>query len=141
MPQNLLSKPLDFNDVKAGKFWMVNGQHSVEASKRMQKMPGSERRAAKFKEWDCYVVWNLDDKIIRQISAYYNRVNHLSNYMPTWATNIISARSVWISCHRPPPPKEPTELGKTVSSKSKTTRDVVTARRWAVSTLNQVDSS
>jgi hypothetical protein len=140
MPQNLLSKPLHFSEVKDGKFWMVNGQHSVEASHRMQKLPGTEKRAAKFKEWDCYIVWNLDAKIIRKISAYYNRVNHLSNYMPTWATNIISARSVWINCNRPPPPKEPTELGKIVTTKSKSARDLITSRKWAVSDV-QLDSS
>jgi len=133
MPQNLSSKPSDFNDIMSGKFWMVNGQHSVEASKRMKDILKAEKKFQKFKEWDCFIVWNKDDSVIRKISAYYNRVNHFQNYMPTWATNILSARNVWISLDRPPPSKELTELGKAVSIRSRIPRDMVMARKWTVS--------
>ena len=83
MPQNLTECPKSFKEVESGKFWMINGQHSVEASKRMRDMSKAQDRFAKFKEWECFVVWNKDAAIIRKISAYYNRVNHLQNYQPT----------------------------------------------------------
>ena len=66
------------------------------------------------------MVWNEDDAIIRKISAYYNRVNHFQNFMPTWSTNIISTRHVWEQMGCPPPPKEPTELGRVVEKSRKT---------------------
>ena len=100
---------------------MINGQHSVEAAKRMKDLPGMEAKYDKFKTWNCFVVWNKDPRIIRKISAWYNRVNHFQNFMPTWASNILSARNVWISLGRPTPPKEPTELDAIVKEKPKTT--------------------
>ena len=133
MPQNLTDRPTDFKDIAEGKFWMINGQHSVEAAKRMKDLPGMEAKYDKFKTWNCYVVWNKDPRIIRKILAWYNRVNHFQNFMPTWANNILSARNVWISLGRPTPPKEPTELGATVKEKPKTTTDVAASLKWIVS--------
>ena len=31
-------KPTSFRNIKDGNFWIINGQHSVEASKTMQDM-------------------------------------------------------------------------------------------------------
>ena len=44
MPQGLKEKPQSFNDIKSCKFWMVNGQHSMEASKRMKNLFGTEKK-------------------------------------------------------------------------------------------------
>jgi len=71
---------------------------------------------------------------------FYNRVNHFQNYMLTWTTNILSARNVWISLDRPPPPKEPMELGKAVNPRPRTMIDAIAYRKWAVSFFVQVDS-
>ena len=56
MPQNMDKMPADLDEVKNRKFWMVNGQHSVEACKRMAKIPGAQQKYEKFKAWDCFVV-------------------------------------------------------------------------------------
>jgi hypothetical protein len=141
MPQDLTNKPQTWSDIKAGKCWMINGQHSVEASKRMKNILGAEKKYEKFQEWECFIVWNKDDRVIRKISAYYNRVNHFQNYMPTWATNIISAQKVWVKLKRPPSPKEPTELGRAVSSRNRPPRDPIVQKRWAVSHSHQVDTT
>ena len=37
MPQTQ-EKPTSFRDIEDGNFWIINGQHSVEASKTMQGM-------------------------------------------------------------------------------------------------------
>lgn len=83
MPQDLLQMPKSFEEVALGKIWMINGQHSIEASKRMKTFLGAEEKAKKFQIWDCYVVWNVNQRIIRKILAFYNQVNHFQNYRPT----------------------------------------------------------
>ena len=40
---------------------------------------------------------------LRKISAIYNRVNHLTPFKPTWATNILAARAVWKKYEKPLP--------------------------------------
>ena len=60
MPQNLSETPTKFEDIKAGKFWMINGQHSVAATKRMKTLDGAEEKYKRFKQWDCFIVWNSD---------------------------------------------------------------------------------
>ena len=108
---------------------MINRQHNVEASKRMETIPEAEEKTKKFQTWDCYIV---NQRIVRKISAFYNRVNHFQNYSPTWATNIISARSMWIKHDRPPPPKEPMELGKALIPKPRTASHAITSKKWGV---------
>ena len=90
----------------------------------MKDFPGAGKKFQKFKEKDCYVVWNLDDTVIRKILAHYNRINHFQNYVWTWATNIISAKNVWISMYKLPTLKELNELGKVVTKK-KGPRDAI----------------
>ena len=51
---------------------------------------------------------------LRKISAYYNRVNHFSSFKPTWSTNILAARFIWIELGSPVPPKTATALGTVV---------------------------
>ena len=51
---------------------MINGQLSVKASKRMRTVPRAEEKAKKFQTWDCYLVWNINQRIIRKISVFYN---------------------------------------------------------------------
>ena len=48
MPQDLLQMPKSFEEVASGKFWMINRQHSVEASKRMRTILEAEEKAKKF---------------------------------------------------------------------------------------------
>ena len=97
-PKDKLTRPQSWEEIKDGQFYMVNGQHCVEASKQMKTNPEITEEVCKcFDEWECFIVWNEDKALIRKISAYYNRVNHFMNHNPTWATNIIGARSVWTS--------------------------------------------
>jgi len=48
MPANLKERPKDFKALKAQKFWMVNGQYSIEVSKRMKDLLGIEEKFEKF---------------------------------------------------------------------------------------------
>ena len=60
----------------------------------MKNLSRAEKKFENFKEWECFIVWNKNGQSHRKISAYYNRVNHFQSYLPTWSTNILSARNV-----------------------------------------------
>ncbi|KAG0581687.1 hypothetical protein KC19_3G000200 [Ceratodon purpureus] len=117
-PKDCTVKPTSWDEIKDGQFYMVNGQHCVEASKLMQKREDVDKEIRDvYKTWECFVVWDVEKSIIQKISAYYNRVNHFNNMNPTWATNILGACELWKSLGRPVPPKEATEVGRSVASK------------------------
>ena len=82
-------------------FFFINGQHSVAASKVMIKGNVFEAIKKDFRMWYCFIVWTKDIEKLRKISAFYNRVNHLTPFKPTWATNILAVHSVWEIYKRP----------------------------------------
>src|SRR5579875_3904782 len=89
------TKPEKWDDVKNGPFWIINGQHSVEASKEMKDTDGVPQSTVDFFEtWNCFIVWTENKEKLRKISAYYNRVNHFQAFKPSWSTNIIASRSL-----------------------------------------------
>jgi hypothetical protein len=58
---NLLrAKPRDWNEIKNKKFMIINGQHSIAASKELQVDGCSEDRRCSLEKWDAIVVWDLD---------------------------------------------------------------------------------
>jgi hypothetical protein len=106
MPDTNVKPSGDWEEIRKLNFKIINGQHSVAASKAMiaeKKVPETILRH--FRTWDCFVVWSLDKEKLRRISAFYNRVNHFSIFKPSWATNILSARTIWLNLDRPTPPK------------------------------------
>ena len=44
-----------------------------------------------------------DVEKLYKISTFYNRINHLTLFKPTWATNILAARAVWEKYGKPVP--------------------------------------
>ena len=107
MKKNNRQQPKSWDEVKDRQFYIINGQHSVEASKMMMEEGNgvSEEVRNHFRTWNCFIVWSLDAEKLRYISAFYNRVNHFQAIQPSWATNILGARSVWIAMGRPKHPK------------------------------------
>jgi len=97
-----------WDQVKDGKFYIINGQHSVAASKLMMEEGSgiSDDARQHFKTWNYFIVWSLSAEKLRSISAYYNCVNHFTAIQSSWVMNILGARSVWISQGRPKHPKE-----------------------------------
>ena len=93
----------NWDELKKGKFWIINGQHSVAASKAMivATPPIGEQTLKYFRTWNCYIVYTRDKEKLRKISTFYNRVNHFNNFLPSWATNIIGARPLWVNLGRP----------------------------------------
>src|SRR5579875_3180447 len=98
---DLPTKPTTVDEMQECNFWIINGQHSVAASKAMIEGNVPETIRKDFRTWNCFIVWSLEPDKLRKISAFYNRVNHFAPFKPTWATNILAARAVWEKYGRP----------------------------------------
>ena len=107
MKKNNRRQPESWDEVKDEQFYIINGQHSVAASKMMMEEGSdvSEEVRNHFRTWNCFIVWSLDAEKLRYISAFYNCVNHFQPIQLSRATNILGARSVWIAMGRPKHPK------------------------------------
>jgi len=103
MPEGLKAKPKleSWDENEKGKFYLINGQHSVSASKKMVEMNLDESILKHFRQWDCYVMKSKDNKKLWSISAYYNKMNHFVAMKPLWSTSILGARNVWEAMERP----------------------------------------
>ena len=97
----LKEKPRSWNDIKSGKFMIINGQHSITASKELQISGCADKRRLELAKWDAYIVWSLDPVKLTNISKFYNSTNHLEHAQPTWGWQIISERNIWLEHGRP----------------------------------------
>jgi hypothetical protein len=97
----LKTKPRDWNEIKDKKFMIINGQHSIAASKELQVDGCGEDRRRALEKWDAIVVWDLDPVRLTKISKFYNSTNHLNHAQPTWENQIVSGSNIWISNGRP----------------------------------------
>jgi hypothetical protein len=88
------TKPTTWEEIRDGEFYIINGQHSVAASKTMHTIGVHQTIARKFQKWNCFIVWSDERSKLHRLSAYYNRVNHFSIFKPTWSTNVLNARYI-----------------------------------------------
>ena len=58
-------KPMDWEQIKDGKFYIINGQHSVVASQKMQVTDLLEKIVKPFLNWNCFIVWSKDKNRLR----------------------------------------------------------------------------
>uniref|UniRef100_A0A7I4AG42 Uncharacterized protein n=1 Tax=Physcomitrium patens TaxID=3218 RepID=A0A7I4AG42_PHYPA len=110
------SKPSSWEEFRNCNFYIINGQHSVAASKQMIEEQIPEPILKHFRTWNCLIVWTKDKQKLRRLSAYYNRVNHFSVFKPTWSTNVLAALYIWTQLGKPIPPKSATRVGKLVTN-------------------------
>jgi hypothetical protein len=82
-------------------FLIINGQHSVTASRLLQQSPVCEARKIELQTWKAYIVWSLKKNQLLCILEWYNACNHLKHSQSTWESNILSARTIWILYGRP----------------------------------------
>ena len=117
MPTNRTKKPTSWEEIKDGDFYIINGQHSVAASRLIRQVGSGADNDVKndFCVWSCFIVWSSDAEILRSISTYYNRINHFQMIQPSWATNILGARTVWVSMGCPENPSQITTAGITTA--------------------------
>ena len=97
----LREKPRSWDEIKAGKFMIINGQHSITVSRKLQISGCGDKRRVKLSKWEAYIVWSLDPLKLTNISKFYNSTNHLEHAQPTWSWQLISGRNIWIAHSRP----------------------------------------
>ena len=131
MPQSD-RRPTSWDEVKDGRFCIINGQHSVAASQSMQMMDVPEAVKTAFWKWNCFIVYSKSKEKLRKISAYYNCVNHFSVFKPSWSTNILSVRFIWTELGSPVPLKSTTIVGRTVRAQI---RDKENDRKYKVMSI------
>ena len=94
--QLLPEKPKHWNEIKNGKFMIINRQHSITASKELQISGCGEKRRIELSKWQAYIVYSLDPLQLTNISRFYNLTNHLEHAQPTWGWQLVSCRKIWI---------------------------------------------
>ena len=92
----LREKPRSWDEIKAGKFMIINGQHSITMSKELQIFGCGDKRHVELYKSEAYIVWSLDPVKLTNISKFYNSTNHLEHAQPTWGWLLISGRNIWI---------------------------------------------
>ena len=97
----LREKPRSWDEVKAGKFMIINGQHSITTSKELQISRCGDKRRVELSKWKAYIVWSLDLVKLTSISKFYNSTNHLEHAQPMWGWQLISHQNIWIAHGRP----------------------------------------
>ena len=100
----------DWNELvrSSCRFRIIDGQHHVEAAKELirdQKVDDAKIKA--LKTWRAHVVWHKKAAKIMEVSAMANISNNAGIFTPSWATNIMGARSVWVDYGRPLKVKKP----------------------------------
>ena len=58
--QLLPEKPKHWNEIKNEKFMIINGQHSITASKELQISGCGEKRRIELSKWQAYIAYSLD---------------------------------------------------------------------------------
>ena len=92
----LREKPRSWDEIKVGKFMIINGQHSITTSKELQISRCGDKRRVELSKWEAYIVWSLDPVKLTNISKFYNSTEHLEHAQPTWGWQLISGRNIWI---------------------------------------------
>ena len=91
----LRKKPKSWDKIKAGKFMIINGQHSITASKELHIFGCGDKPCIELSKWEAYIVK------LTNISKFYNSTNHLEHAQPTWGWQLISGQNIWIAHGRP----------------------------------------
>ena len=93
---------MTWDDIKDGQFIIINGQHSVAASRQIIGHKDTEPNLRdKLKVWPCTIVWSDDPSMTVRLSYTLNNSNSFNKFTPTWTTQIMYCRRVWVKLGRP----------------------------------------
>lgn len=90
------------------RFRLIDGQHHIQAAKELiRENVIDPKKLTALGTWKAHVVWHTDARIIMDVSAMANKTNNAGTFTPSWATNLMGARSVWKACGCPVKLKKP----------------------------------
>jgi hypothetical protein len=93
---------MTWDDIKDGNFVIINGQHSVAASRQIIGHKDTDQSLKdKLKIWPCTIVWTDDPSMTVRLSYTLNNSNSFNKFTPTWTTQIMYCRRVWVKLGRP----------------------------------------
>ena len=93
---------MTWDDIKDGQFIIINGQHSVAASREIILHKDTEKALKdKLKVWPCTIVWTEDPSMTVRLSYTLNNSNSFNKFTPTWTTQIMYCRRVWVKLGQP----------------------------------------
>ena len=78
----LRQKPKSWNEIKFGKFMIINGQHTIMALKELEISSCTNKRRLELAKWEAYIVWSLDFMSLTSVSKFYSFTNHLEHAQP-----------------------------------------------------------
>ena len=58
-------KPTNWEQIKDGKFYIINGQYSIAASQKMHAIDLLEKIVKPFLNWNYFIVWSKDKNRLR----------------------------------------------------------------------------
>lgn len=121
------------DDIKDKTFSIINGQHTVAASQEIISHRDTDPALKeKLKVWPCTIVWTEDPSMTVRLSYTLNNSNSFNKFVPTWTTQIIYCRRVWVKLNRP-------QKQRVNASGSST--DPEKTQAWKVSSLTQTSSA
>ena len=109
MPKGFKSPPTerDWPKIQSGEFWIIDGQHSLEASQIILKDDNFQHELkADLRYWKAFLVWSDDWDKLRKISTFLNSGNKIKAFEASWAANIVAARDVWVAHECPAKERE-----------------------------------
>lgn len=93
---------MTWDDIKDGQFIIINGQHSVVASRQIIGHRDTEPSLReKLMVWPCTIVWTEDPRMTVRLPYTLNNSNPVNKFTPTWTTQIMYCRMVWMKLGRP----------------------------------------
>ena len=119
MPK-LQTRPRDWNEcVSAGKFKIINGQHTWHAAISCLNDPvlrQTNPRIESLKIWDVQVVWSEKVSHLHALSFKCNEGNNESRHLTSLLRAILHCRVLWEQEGRPPMVRKNAALGKKKSA-------------------------
>ena len=109
MPKGFKTRPTekDLPQILKGDFWIIDGQHSLEASQMILENDEYQHELkGELRYWKAFLVWSDDWEKLRKISAFLNSGNKIKAFEASWAANIVAARDVWVAHGSPAKERE-----------------------------------
>ena len=97
----------NWEEIKKGDFYIIDGQHSVAAAKILLKTDAWKSPLKKdLRYWKSFIVYIDNTNTLTYISGFMNQGNKVRQFEASWAANLVAARSVWVHLDRPQKERE-----------------------------------
>jgi hypothetical protein len=84
-------------DLRHGKFWIINCQHNIGASKRLivDRLYTDETKKNDLQTWTSFLDWSSSHSQLNDISTIFNLSNNLDVFTPTIMNDVMHTCKIW----------------------------------------------